>query len=354
LHYALKANTNATLVKVLHAAGAGVDVVSLGELEHALHLGFAPEKIVFSGVGKSAQELHRAVEVDIAQINIESLPELLRLLRICQAEHKTARVAVRLNPDVEAKTHPYIQTGFRDNKFGVDEATLPELLDVIANHPAHLSLQGLTLHIGSQIRDLQAFREAFKKTKFLWLALKKRFANLCTLDIGGGLGIDYTAAASDADARALKAYLQLVGEELGDLPEDVRLLAEPGRILVARCGLLICQVEYIKQTAFKNFAIVNTGMHHLLRPALYQAHHRIERVSGGAGAPVVYDVVGPICESSDTLGRARPLARLAEGDKLAVFDAGAYGAVMACQYNLHDKPREYVIVAANGGKILPA
>ena len=340
LHYAMKANFHPEILKTVRDLGVGLDVVSGGELERGISLGFKPADIVFSGVAKSEKEIARAIDLKIAQLNVESLSELKRIARIAKEKGQAAAVAFRLNPDVEAVTHPYIQTGFRENKFGVDEALLPEFLDVVRANRNYLHLRGLTLHIGSQIRDLASFKAAFLKDKKLFHNISNEFP-LTTFDIGGGLGIDYTREG-DADFGPLKDYLDVVAETLGDL-KGVELLAEPGRILVARAGLLVTQVEYIKETPYKKFAIVDTGMHHLLRPSLYQAFHRIEKLKSSADTQAVYDIVGPICESTDVLAKSRSLERLDEGDRLLIFDAGAYGAVMSSDYNLHGDIQELVL-----------
>lgn len=341
LHYAMKANCNNAILKVIRDLGLGLDVVSGGEMARAMELGFKPADIVFSGVGKTEKEITTAITNSISQINVESLSELKRILKIAKSMGKTAAVAFRLNPDVEAVTHPYIQTGFRENKFGVDEALLPEFLDVVRASAGVLQLKGLTLHIGSQIRDLESFKAAFLKAKKVFHNISKEFP-LSTFDIGGGLGVDYTREGT-ADFGPLKDYLAVVAETLGDL-KNVKILAEPGRILVARSGILVTRVEYIKETPFKKFAIVDTGMHQLMRPALYQAFHRIEKLKPSGDTSAVYDIVGPICESTDVLAKSRSLERLDEGDRLLIFDAGAYGAVMANNYNLHDDAKEFVIV----------
>jgi diaminopimelate decarboxylase len=344
LHYAVKANSHPAILRLMKARGLGADVVSIGEMERALECGYAAKDVVFSGVGKSTHEIRRALQLQVGQINIESEPEARRIAAVAKELGQVAPIAIRLNPDVEATTHPYIRTGFRENKFGVDEADLPPLLKFIDSQPTTLRLQGLSLHIGSQIRDLTSFREAFTKTQRVFRNLHQRFA-LKTFDIGGGLGIDYSQDGSD-DERLVREYLQMVND-LWQGETQVQLLSEPGRILVARCGLLVTQVEYVKRTPYKRFAIVNTGMHHLMRPALYQAVHRIEKLGETSGAATLYDVVGPICESSDTLGFDRTLAALSEGETLLIFDTGAYGAVMSSNYNLHPPAKEYVIQAGS-------
>jgi diaminopimelate decarboxylase len=343
LHYAMKANSHPAILRRIQSHGVGVDVVSIGEMERALDCRFQPAQVVFSGVGKSHDEIRKALSARVGQINVESEPEVRRIAQVAAELRCVAPIAIRLNPDVEATTHPYIRTGFRENKFGVDEADLPFLLQFIESQKATLKLQGLSLHIGSQIRDLKSFREAFGKTQRIYYELKKRF-DLRTFDMGGGLGIDYAQDGS-ADQAIVSDYLAAVRDIWKGDPET-QLLLEPGRILVARCGLLVTRVEYIKKTPYKNFAIVDTGMHQLMRPALYQAYHRIENIAETkSGTPTVYDIVGPICESSDTLGHDRSLNTLTEGETLLILDTGAYGAVMSSNYNLHPPAKEYVIQA---------
>jgi diaminopimelate decarboxylase len=342
IHYAMKANFHPYLLKVLARAGVGTDVVSGGELKWALENGHRPEHIVFSGVGKTREEIRLALENEVGQINVESPEELRRIGEIARSLHKKIRVAFRMNPDVSAATHPYIQTGFRENKFGMDLSFMPELKEILSNYPAELELYGLTLHIGSQIRDLKALKEAVLKTKTVWKALQAEGYDLKTFDVGGGLGIDYHDFAAADEMKLIEDYGREMSEALADLGE-IRLLLEPGRILVARMGLLVGEVQYIKKTPYKNFAVLNTGMHHLMRPALYQAHHRLLPLTESAEELETYDVVGPICESSDVIGHDRRLPRLKAGDFLAVADAGAYGYSMASRYNLHEMPKEICI-----------
>ncbi len=349
IHYAVKANHHPEVIKTIAGLGCGVDVVSGGELNRALEAGVGGERIVFSGVGKSRGEIELALRQSIFQINVESPQELERIAKVGAELGLQAPVAFRMNPDVSPDTHPYIKTGFRDNKFGMDEALLPELFKILKENSAHLKLMGLTMHIGSQLRELSAVFEAVGKIWRLFEEIRSQGFDLQTLDVGGGLGIDYHSDSFKEEAELMKRYGQELRDRFsGERAKSVRLLCEPGRILVARFGLLLTQVEYVKRTPYKNFAIVNSGMHHLLRPALYQAQHRILPLSlggskAGASDQEVYDVVGPICESADVLGFDRRLPRLDEGDWLAVADCGAYGAVMASQYNLHELPEEVVL-----------
>jgi len=340
IHYASKANGNPQILGALKALGAGVDVVSGGEVRLALEAGFEPSDVIFSGVAKSKNEIRLALEQRIFQINVESPQELQRIGEIAREMGVKAPVAFRMNPEVNPVTHPYITTGMSENKFGMTKDFLPDLLQILKAEPA-LELQGLTMHIGSQILQLEVFEEAITKLHGLYQDLKKQGHPLKTLDIGGGVGIQYGSASNDDDLQSIANYSEIVKKTLADF-ED-KLLIEPGRILVGRSGVLICQVEYIKESVHKNFAIVNSGMHHLLRPALYQATHRIlPTKERSEGSQKMYDVVGPICESSDFLGHDRLFRDLKQGDGLVICDAGAYGFSMASNYNAHDLPVEIV------------
>ncbi len=354
IHYAMKANHQPKILAAVRDLGCGVDVVSGGELKAAQDARIPADRVVFSGVAKSAEDIRAALREPILQINVESPAELARIARVAQELGCRAPVAFRMNPDVSPDTHPYIKTGFRENKFGMDESMLPELLDLLRRHPKELNLLGLTLHIGSQLRELSAIMEAIDKTFKVFVELRSQGFDLKTFDVGGGLGIDYHSASFEEELQLLKDYGQALKQRFGQKGElaraagadpEIKLLFEPGRILVARFGLLLTQVEYIKRTPYKNFAIVNSGMHHLLRPALYQAQHRILPLvePQETQARELYDVVGPICESADVLGFDRQLPALKEGDWLAVADCGAYGAVMASHYNLHPWPEEMVL-----------
>lgn len=354
IHYAMKANANAMILSHLAREGLGVDTVSGGEINSALAAGFSPEAIIFSGVGKTRHELELAVRLGIKQINVESPQELYRLGEIACRLGKTVDVAFRMNPDVNPKTHPYITTGFRENKFGMDETFLPELREILRRHrrpdggpgghaeAGGLRLRGLTLHIGSQITELDCLRDAINKTILIYKSLCAEGYRLDRFDIGGGLGIDYGSPRNEAELKLVEAYGRMVQDTLS--PLGASILTEPGRILVARAGLLIGEVQYIKQTASKTFAILNTGMNHLLRPALYQARHRVLPLTTRPESNRhIYDIVGPICESSDFLAKDVELPEVRPGDFVAMADAGAYGFSMASQYNQHALPREIVL-----------
>ena len=340
-HYAMKANSHPEVLKALCKEGAGVDVVSGGELQLALKAGFTGRKVVFSGVGKTQEEIILALRADILQFNVESVSELKRIAQIAKKLKKPARVAFRINPDMDINTHPYIKTGLKEHKFGLESENLPELKEIIRKNSSFLHFYGLTMHIGSQIHDLSPLKAGILKICALYQDLQKEF-KLKTLDVGGGLGVDYKSQNFSQDLKLITqygAFLKKVAKTV-----EARILTEPGRIIVARFGTLIGEVQYIKKTAYKNFAILDTGMHHLIRPCLYQAYHEIQPLQKRpSNEKKSYDVVGPICESSDILGRDRIFSGLKEGDFLAVFDTGAYGAVMASSYNAHKPPKEGVL-----------
>lgn len=346
IFFAMKSNHNKSILHLMARLKIGVDVVSGGEMKHALACGIPAAQIVFSGVAKSKLEIKEALKAGVKQLNIESESELRRIVEVAKELKVKAPVAFRLNPDVEASTHPYIRTGFRENKFGSDEMSILSWSSFLRENLQYLNLMGLSLHIGSQIRSLEPFKESIRKLKTAALRLEQELGvKLKTLDIGGGLGIDYHSSSSEDEF--LNEYGQLVQKEFAGMPVEV--LVEPGRILVARFGALLGRVEYVKNTDWKNFAILNTGMNHLMRPSLYQAYHRIQKVKSSGGPEKIYDVVGPICESSDTLGFERKLEQLQENDWIAILDTGAYGRSMANEYNLHPLPEEVVV---SRGKIL--
>ncbi|RME14858.1 MAG: diaminopimelate decarboxylase [Bdellovibrio sp.] len=296
-------------------------------------------------MGKTEEEIRGALEFQIGQFNVESPQELLRVAKIAKSLGVVAPVAFRMNPDVNPQTHPYIRTGFRENKFGMDVSFLPQLEKILDSHPQALQLKGLTLHIGSQIQEMDPFKESIRKTWPLFLQLKEKYPSLRVFDVGGGLGIDYEKGDLQSEEQRIRHYGDFLNQFFSG-KDDVEVICEPGRILVGPFGLLVTQVQYIKSTPYKNFAIVDTGMHHLIRPALYSAFHRIFplRDLGTKDERDVYDVVGPICESADVLGKERVLPLLKQGDYLAIADVGAYGAVMSMSYNSHQLPKEYVFV----------
>lgn len=324
--FAVKSNFNPTILKILAGMGAGADIVSGGELELALQAGVPADKIVFSGVGKTRAELTAAITAGIKQINAESESEIRLINEIAIGLNKTAAVGIRVNPDVDARTHEKITTGKKENKFGIDWNDARRLF-LSAEQFKGLSLHGIEVHVGSQILELSPFREAFVKTKKMLNDLKEHGVSIQTVDVGGGLGVAYKtdeAAPSPAD------YIAVLQDVLGDF--DGEFVFEPGRCISGDAGVLVASVVRVKQTGDKRFAVLDAGMSDLVRPAMYDAYHNIEAVKGGE-ASERYDVVGPICESADIFGKDRMLPELNEGDLIAIETAGAYGAAMASNYN---------------------
>ncbi|MGD9888431.1 MAG: diaminopimelate decarboxylase [Halothiobacillaceae bacterium] len=333
--FAVKSNSNLAVLNLLARLGAGFDIVSGGELERVLAAGGEAGKVVFSGVGKSREEMRRALSVGIRCFNVESLPELERLNEIALAMSKKAPVSLRVNPDVDAKTHPYISTGLKDNKFGIaiEEA---EAAYVLAASLPGLDVVGVDCHIGSQLTELRPFLDALDRVLALVERLAARGIKLHHLDLGGGLGIGYkdeTPPAPDELVSALLARLNGL---------DVEIMVEPGRSIVGNAGVLLTQVELLKHTPHKDFAIVDAAMNDLMRPALYGSWMDIVPVAPREGAGREYDVVGPVCETGDFLGKARTLC-LEEGDLLAVLGAGAYGFTMSSNYNTRPRAAEVMV-----------
>lgn len=341
LHYAMKANSNVEVLRTLRRLGAGVDVVSVGEVQRALLAGFLPEDIIYSGVGKTRREIEESIRIGIHQLNVESIPELLRIGEISKTFNRRVSVALRLNPDVNIQTHPYIATGLRDNKFGIELGALPEVKVILQKQP-HLRLVGVSLHIGSQMHEFDAFQEALQKLRPVYRQIKKDFPTVHSFDFGGGLGIYYEKFDWNPEIEGLHRYADVVEAELRNW--DCERQAEPGRWLVARAGVLLCQVQYVKKTSHKTFLILDSGMNHLIRPALYDSYHRIWSVQE-IQEKETYDVVGPICESGDFFAKDRNMSKVQEGDFLVIADTGAYGYSMTNQYNLQALPREICIPA---------
>ncbi len=336
--YAVKANSNLAVLKLFAQRGAGFDIVSIGELKRALAAGADPQKIVFSGVGKSAAEMAFALTTGIHCFNVESAPELDRLNEVAGSLGKKAPISLRVNPDVDAKTHPYISTGLKQNKFGV---AYEEALRVYehASRLANLEIVGIDCHIGSQLLDPAPFTEALGKLLQLIDQLAGKGITLRHIDLGGGLGIRY----KDEVETSVEAYLQPLLAALRE--RGLKILLEPGRRLVGNAGVLLTRVEYLKPGAEKNFAIVDAAMNDLARPALYDAWHDIVAVAPRAGTTQQWQVVGPICESGDFLGHDRALA-LAPGDLLAIMSAGAYAMAMSSNYNTRPRAAEVMVNGA--------
>ena len=336
--YAVKANSNLAVLNVMARLGSGFDIVSVGELERVLRAGGDPAKVVFSGVGKRDDELRRALEAGIHCFNVESAGELERLNSVAGEMGRRAPASLRVNPDVDARTHPYISTGLKENKFGIDIAAAPQLYRHAANLP-HIELIGVDCHIGSQLTEVAPFVAALERVLALIHDLAAQGVELRHLDIGGGLGITYNAEtppSPEVYATALREHLR--GRKL-------KVLVEPGRAIVGNAGVLLTRVEYLKHTPHKNFAIVDAGMNDLLRPALYDAWQAVVPVAERDGDLTHYDVVGPVCETGDFLGKQRPLC-IEPGDLLAVRSAGAYGFSMSSTYNSRPRAAEVMVDGA--------
>ena len=344
--YSLKANSNLGVIATLAAQGAGADIVSEGELHRALKAGIAPEKIVFSGVGKTAQEMRAALHIGIAQFNVESLSELDVLSAVAVAMDKTANIALRVNPDIDAQTHEKITTGKAENKFGIAWQNAPAAYAHAASLP-NIRAIGIDIHIGSQIVALAPFRAAFMKMAELLKQLREQGHTITQLDIGGGLGVPYES--DNTPPPDLKNYTELIAETLGD--SGCRIILEPGRLIAANAGILVTSIIRCKYGAAKNFMVVDAAMTELMRPTLYGAHHDIKPVREINGDEKIWDIVGPVCESGDFLGLARQLPTLPMGAQLAIFTAGAYGATLGSAYNTRPQAPE-ILVAGNQFEIV--
>ncbi len=334
--YAVKANSNLAVLNVLARLGAGFDIVSSGELERVIAAGGDPAKIVFSGVGKKPGEMARALELGIHCFNLESAAELEVLNTVAREMDVVAPVSVRVNPDVDARTHPYISTGLRENKFGV---SVEDALQVYrrAAQLSHVAVVGLDCHIGSQLTELSPFLDALRRLLALVDSLEEIGISIRHLDLGGGLGVRYR----DETPPSIGAYIAAIRQELGS--RRLALMFEPGRSIAANAGLLVTRVEYLKPTAERNFALVDAAMNDMIRPALYQAWLDIQPVErAGAAQTARWDVVGPVCETADFLGKDRELS-IAPGDLLAVFGAGAYGFSMSSNYNSRGRAPELMV-----------
>ncbi len=334
--YAVKANSNLGILKVLTWLGSGFDIVSSGELERVLRVGGLPERIVFSGVGKTTTEIQQALLAGIRCFNVESLSELRRLNQIAGELGKTAPIALRINPDIDARTHHYIATGLKQNKFGIN---IQEAVAVYteASQLSHIRIEGIACHIGSQLLHIQPFIDALRRLIILIEQLQTIGISLKHIDVGGGLGVCYRDEIPPEPQDYVRALQQILPSE------RYTVIIEPGRAVVANAGVLLTKVEYIKQTEDRNFAIVDAAMNDLIRPALYQAWHDIIPVQLHPQQEIrCYDVVGPICESGDFLGKERHLA-IQENDLLAICSAGAYGFVMSSNYNTRPRCPEVMV-----------
>ncbi len=333
--FAVKANSNLAVLNVLARLGAGFDIVSRGELERVLAAGGDPAKVVFSGVGKSRDDMRRALEVGVHCFNVESDVELERLQQVAAELGVKAPVSLRVNPDVDAKTHPYISTGLKENKFGIDIDAALAVYARAAELP-NLQIIGVDCHIGSQLTQVTPFLDALERLLALIDCLAERGIRIRHLDLGGGLGVRYR----DEEPPLAGDYIKAVRERLAG--RDLALVFEPGRYIVANAGVLLTRVEYLKHTEHKDFAVIDAAMNDLIRPALYEAWMDIVPVVAREGEARHYDLVGPICETGDFLGKDRALV-LAEGDLLAVRSAGAYGFVMSSNYNTRGRAAEVMV-----------
>ncbi|MFZ3423016.1 diaminopimelate decarboxylase [Vibrio harveyi] len=334
--YAVKANSNLGVLNALARLGSGFDIVSGGELERVIAAGGDAKKVVFSGVGKTPAEMKRALELGIKCFNVESEPELERLNKVAGELGVVAPISLRINPDVDAKTHPYISTGLRDNKFGIAFDRAPAVYKFAQSLP-NLNVQGIDCHIGSQLTEIEPFIDATDRLLALIDDLKAQGINIRHLDVGGGLGVVYRDELPPQPSDYAKALLGRLENH-----QDLELIFEPGRAIAANAGILLTRVEFLKHTEHKNFAIIDAAMNDLMRPALYQAWQDIVPVSPREGEAQIYDLVGPICETGDFLGKDRALV-LQEGDLLAVRSAGAYGFVMSSNYNTRTRAAEVMV-----------
>lgn len=338
VHYAMKANANPGILRHVQAAGLGVDAVSGGEIQAALDAGFKGSQIVYAGVGKTDAEIILALENGVGCFNVESEPELEIINELAASLGKTADIALRINPNIDAHTHEYITTGLAENKFGINLEQMPHLIEK-ANELENVNLIGLHFHIGSQITETEPFVMLCETINILQDEWEAKGVTFRSINVGGGLGIDY----ADPDRHPIpdfEGYFKSFRNHLRLRP-DQELHFELGRSVVAQCGSLITRVLYVKEGTTKRFAIVDAGMTDLIRPALYNAHHRIENISSPNGERHHYDIVGPICESSDCFGKDELLPAIRRGDFLALRSAGAYGEIMASQYNCRQLPSSY-------------
>lgn len=336
-HYALKANAEPGVLKEIVNAGFGADCVSGNEVKLAVKSGFSPDKIVYAGVGKSDKEIREALKLDIFCFNCESIPEIEVINQLAGKMGKTARIALRINPDIDAHTHKYISTGRKEDKFGISPWMFDEVLELI-NNSRNIELIGLHFHIGSQITDIPVFGTLCKRVEEIqrWFIDKGVFIK--NLNLGGGLGVDYSDPVGHPMAD-FKSYFEIIDKNL-IVRDGQQVHFEPGRAIVAQCGDLISRVLYVKKGKSKKFAILDAGMNDLIRPALYQASHKIENLSS-TGRGMRYDVVGPICESSDRWAKSILLPETKRGDMIVIHSAGAYGQVMGMRYNQKDLAKAY-------------
>lgn len=338
LHFAMKANHFEGILKLLKNLGSHIDVVSIGEAEYAMECGFKADQILFSGPGKTQSEINKALELGLYQINVESADEIQKIKK----SGMPARIGLRWTPGLDVKTHPFIKTSHTDTKFGLSAEELDKLIPEILND-SKIQLQGFSLHLGSQILDLTDFDQAFESYLELVHGFEKKYPKLklTTLDIGGGLGLNYQTSDIETDLKRLQDYKKIVEKHFSNVP--YQMLFEPGRFLVARSGGILTEVQVVKKTKNKKIVVLDAGMDKLMRPVLYQAHHNVFPISNRGGKNEVMDLVGPLCESSDFIALDREMPDLLVGDKLFVADTGAYGSSMASDYNLRPRAEELFI-----------
>ena len=333
--FAVKANSNLSILKLFKECGCGFDIVSGGELQRVLTVDSLNSKIVFSGVGKSVSEIEMALNNNILAFNVESEEELFRINDISQRLSKIAKVSIRVNPNVDAKTHPYISTGLKDNKFGIDETSAIKLYKKAAKLD-HIKITGIDCHIGSQLTDLSPFEDAFIKLASLIDELESNQIEVEHIDIGGGIGISY----NNENISPIDFYVQMIKKYL--LKYNKKIILEPGRFLIGKAGLMLTNVEYIKKSEHKNFVLVDAAMNDLMRPSLYNAFHEVINLSNTQGSNDIFDIVGPICETGDFLAKDRNI-KANQGDILAIMDAGAYGFSMSSNYNSRPRIAEVMV-----------
>lgn len=337
VHFALKANPNPVILREISAAGLGADCVSGGEVQAAIDNGFSPEKVVFAGVGKTDDEIRLALKHNIARFNVESKAELEVISALACECGRTARVSLRVNPDIGAHTHANITTGLAENKFGINMEQLDSVYDLAHSLPG-VEYKGLHFHIGSQLLDMTDLIALCNRINEIYAKFARAGRELGDINVGGGLGVDY----ENPDAHPIPdfdTYFDVFKKHL-HLPAGTPVHFEPGRSIVAQCGSLICRVVYIKEGTTRTFAIIDGSMTELVRPAMYHASHKIQNITSD-GPEMKYDVVGPVCESSDVFGKGVAMAKSKRGDFIAIRSAGAYGEAMSSRYNLHELPKSY-------------
>lgn len=338
VHYALKANSNEEILKLIKDYGLGADCVSGNEISKALELGYNNHKIVFAGVGKTDKEIEIALDNEIFCFNCESIAEIKVIQQIAKKKNKTAKIAIRINPNVIAKTHHYITTGIKENKFGINKWELDDVIEII-NKSSSIKLIGLHFHIGSQICDFTVFKTLCSRVNEFQNWFEQKNITISHINVGGGLGINYANPIANP-IPDFKVYFKIFNDHL-ELRNNQKLHFELGRSIVGQCGILVSKVLYIKSGIKTEFAIIDAGMTELIRPALYQASHKIINISSIKKGTKRYDVVGPICESSDCFGKQLNLPETQRGDCIIILSCGAYGQVMASQYNLRSSVRSY-------------